>query len=232
MKNLLYIFLAFLFFGVDCNKNKQDVSIANCTNNCTIIQGTVTDAIFGNSLKDISISIIWKNPSWGFPVGTTKDIGSTTTDDKGNYQVKFNFNAEDFSGVKAHYEITANKDGYIYDINSQHSIQNIYQSDSLKADVPFQLNFSMFPSATLSLTTKRINNIKLDYYSIDYSFTNYKISRFYGDTALNDGTYTLNVCGNKYTVFYVSKKQNGITTSFSDSVFCKSGQINSFTLNW
>lgn len=230
MKNLLYIFLAFLFFGVDCNKNKQDVSIANCTNNCTIIQGKVTDAISGNPLKNAAISIVWK--SFGFPFGSTTDIGTVQTDDYGKYIIKFNYSKDNLSGVNDHYEITANKDGYIYDKNSQHSIQNIYQSDSLKADVPFQLNFSMFPSATLSLTTKRINNIKLDYYSIDYSFTNYKISRFYGDTALNDGTYTLNVCGNKYTVFNVSKKQNGITSSFSDSVFCKSGQMNYYTLNW
>jgi len=236
MKNILLVLFVFLFLGLTCNKNKQDPTLSNCNGNCTIIEGKITDATSGNPIKNASIAITYKYPSFTF--GSSKSIGTVQTDETGSYQIKFDYNSDNLnnSNSASHYELIATQSNYIFDSSFlQHtatSIKYIYLSDSLKRDIPYKLDFMLFPKATLSLSTVCLSNTMIDNYTIGYSYTNYIIPKFNGNSALTDGTYQLPVVGNKYTIFYVTKTENGITSSFTDSVFCKSGQMNYYTLKW
>ncbi len=177
----------------------------------------------GNT-ADVSISVFGKKVQAGTYNANFQTLKTGKTDANGNFSIEFE--RENIS----EYKIAISKYKYF-------TIEEVFNSSNFNDGV-FSKNFTINPSAEITITVKNNNPINSDDY-FRYKITNGYINAIgsCSETSEFKGTdideeYTCNVIGNQEVVFEWVKAKNGNESSGTKSVFCNVDSYNSIDFSY
>ncbi len=213
---LQFIFLAILFLPNSSCLNKDPLFDGDCTSDCIIFLGKVTDP--NNEPVPSEISIHHRG---GGLFAIERLLGELDTDENGDFS--FSFDGTNYKTAEGHFTISAHKEGYISDVYEGKSF--FYNIDSTGFDVPNIANISLNPQANLELdiTVDSPPEISAFNYSISYLNRNqgYYIA---DDSLLVSQSHNRIVGGDQSVALEYSYKKMGTTYSFEESIYIEAGE--------
>lgn len=170
MKTLLVIssLIMTIFIFNSCRKNNSALFDGiNCTGNCFILTGKLTDSATNAAISGGEIKFYFKDTRGTFS-SKTNFLGKAVTDIMGNY--KFKFDGSKFYNIKGYYYAEAFS-GNMFggDLMYPNRVAT-FDLDTSFYNQPFIQNFPLFRPATVKVRVIASNVTNFQYLTVDYNY--------------------------------------------------------------
>lgn len=172
-------YLSLFVLIVSCKKATDNTPMfdgVNCSGNCFILRGVVTDTPTNKRLNNVEVRFYLGKLTVGqiqWPLPDPDEVyylGKTYSNNNGEYEFKFNGTGLKYGSSL--YYIQATKQGYIYGPTPAHyKVRNFYL-DSNNFDIPFVQNFHLFFPATMKVRIKTSTVTNYKFIAFGYSYGN------------------------------------------------------------
>ena len=167
------IIIATLLIFISCKKDKIDKPIfdgVNCSGNCFILRGAVTDTPTNQRLSNVEVRFYLGQVTYGqFPRPPEKlYLGKTITNNNGEYE--FKFDGTNFKFGSQLYYIEGSKTDYIFGSRPEQQKIRMFYLDSSNFNNPIVLNFNLFRSTTLRVRFRATNITNFNFIAFGYSY--------------------------------------------------------------
>ncbi len=219
-KNKILIFFLLItttLFLTSCKKNTPTFDETTypvqqgCTSKCLIFNGTLKDKYSNLPLIGAKVYFEWSSFALELPPPNRK-IAFTSTDSLGNYYLKFTPKSDDL--YDGYYSVTTFEGSHVSKNVSVNS------GDSVIVDKPFQLNFNLYPKATLKFHPVTSNSMALQLSAAEYYD--------YIDIKKSDIGQTISIDVIAGTTINVQKLYDGHTVN--DAILLKTGEVKDYNM--
>ena len=156
----------FIFLLTACRKTIPEFDGINCTGNCYILTGRVVDTPSTAGLQGVELKFFYRPPGYALLTNPTRYLGKTTTNQKGEYNFKFDGTA--FKDNGGYYRIQAEKAGYFYGHLKQNDIS--FDLDSTDFNVPLKQDFALYRAANLTVRFFATTNTNFEFLTFSYNY--------------------------------------------------------------
>ncbi|MFI5204133.1 MAG: hypothetical protein ACHQF2_06515 [Flavobacteriales bacterium] len=191
-----------------------------------VISGTISDGINGGGVANTSVVLSYQKYENGIASTAFSTIGSYTTSSDGRYSFSFE------KPPSIMYRLQINRTDYF-------GISEDINPDNLSAQNENIRNYTLYPSATFTISLKNLNPVNAQdqvlYQNLSEnnscpSCCNNSLKVLTGTTV--DTSFTCPKYGNTYVKFQWIVTKNSIINTFVDSIFCPTGQLTTYQVNY
>lgn len=216
-KSLIPITLVLLLNS--CRKTTPEFDGINCTGNCYILTGRVVDTPSNEGLQVVELKFFYRPTGYALLTNTTRYLGKTTTNQRGEY--KFKFDGTAFKDDGGYYRIQAVKAGYFYGHLNQNDIS--FNLDSTAFNVPFNQDFALYRAAKLTVRFVASTVINFDFLTFSYNYGPFGTGIIFPGGRKIDTTITYQTAGDISSFVQWEATGNNIKIQKKDTLLVASG---------
>ncbi len=230
------IIIATLFIFISCKKDKIDKPIfdgVNCSGNCFILRGSVTDTPSNQRLSNVEVRFYLGQVTNGqFPPPPDKlYLGKTLTNNNGEYE--FKFDGTNFKYGSPLYYIEASKTGYIFGPRPEQQKIKLFYLDSSNFNNPLVQNFNLFRPTTLRVRFRATNITNFNFIAFGYSYGGGLGGGINIDGRRQIDTTVNFITGNNVQTFIgYGAYGNGVTIERRDTLIINSSTVTDYQVNF
>ncbi len=234
MRHLIYIVT--LFILTSCKKDKIDKPIfdgINCSGNCFILKGVVTDTPSNQTLSNVEVRFYLGQLTNGqFPTPPDKlYLGKTLSNANGEYE--FKFDGTNFKYGSSLYYIEASKNDYIYGPRPEQQKIKLFYLDSSNFNVPFVQNFNLFRPTTLKVRFRATTITNFNFIAFGYSYGGGLGGGINIDGRRQiDTTVNFTTGGNVQSFIMYGAYGNGVTIERRDTLMLSPNTVTEYLVNF
>lgn len=141
------LFITFIISTLGCEEDKLLFDGKSCANNCIILEGMVTDSIYGAPIENAEI-LVSQGSGFGL-YSYWSTIGTVYSNEDGRFS--FNFPVNERTSITGFFVLRVQKNSFT-PIKESRSV--IFQVDSSDIDIPIFFDLKMFPLTDIEFTIR------------------------------------------------------------------------------
>lgn len=205
----------------------------NCSGNCFILKGIVSETPSNQVLSNVEVRFYLGQVTNGqFPPPPAKlYLGKTTTNSNGEYE--FRFDGTNFKYGSPLYYIEASKEGYIFGPTPEQQKVKGFYLDSANFNNPVTQNFSLFKPTTLRVRFRASNITNFNFIAFGYSYAGGLGAgiNINGKRQI-DTTVNFTTAGGIQSFIRYGAYGNGVTIEHRDTILLNPNTITDYNVNF
>lgn len=191
-----------------------------------VISGTLTDGINGGGLSNATVVLSYQKIEGNIASTAYKTLATNVTPASGYYAFVF----QKPNAIR--YKIQITRTDYF-------SITEEINPDNLTTEHDNIKNYTLYPSATFTIHLDNVNPVDSDDHVLFQNLNEMSTCPSCCNNALKvldgmnvDTSFTCTKYGNTYVKFQWVVTKNAVTNIFQDSIYCPTGQITTYQINY